>query len=105
MAAVSTSPSYGVVHVHQDMRSHNIPISPTRIALLDFGEATLGNEGMRDDEWDAIVQNAVEVQGLRLATAHQSIADLRVQFSPQCFSGFQCSCSSILGRMEKAVVQ
>lgn len=73
MAAVSTFPSYGVVH--HDIRPHNILISPTRIALIDFGEATLRNEGMSDNEWDAVVQCELEVQELRLVLNNGRIRD------------------------------
>lgn len=70
MAAASTFPAYGVLH--GDVRSHNIliapprvPASPHRITIIDFGHATLRSKTMTEEKWQAKVDDADEVQGLR----------------------------------------
>ena len=60
MAAVYTFPEYEVLH--RDIRSHNILISPTRISLIDFGEASIRKAEASDEEWKTEVRE--EVVGL-----------------------------------------
>lgn len=70
MAAVHTFPAYGVLHT--DIRSHNILISPPhlsgsphRIVIIDFGHAKIRNQATTDEEWEAKVEDADEVEALR----------------------------------------
>jgi len=72
VAAVYTFPEYGVLHC--DIRSHNILISPTRISLIDFGEANVRKAETTDEEWKTEVREE-EVVGLRILLTHRRIRD------------------------------
>lgn len=64
MAAVSTFPAYGVMH--RDIRFHNILIaSPTRIVIIDFGQATIRPADSSDEEWEDDVKFEEELGALQ----------------------------------------
>lgn len=73
MAAVSSFPSYGVLH--RDIRSPNILISPARIVILDFGEALLRRADLSDHHWGIRIKYEDEVEGLRQILNNRQIRD------------------------------
>lgn len=73
MAAVYTFPSYGLMQ--RDVRSSNILISPSRVAIIDFGEAILREEGVSDDEWNAQVRTEDEDEAVRFILNNRHIRD------------------------------
>lgn len=88
MAADSTFPAYGVMH--GDIRSHNILIaSPTRIVIIDFGQATIRPADSSDEEWEDDVKFEGELGALqhfldlRKVRAQSPFNSRRVERSPQ----------------------
>lgn len=74
LAAVASFPAYGVLH--QDIREGNILISPTRIVILDFGNAVLRKPFMSDEQWRQRVEFHSEVEIARMLLRNGRIRDM-----------------------------
>lgn len=80
MASVALFPTYGVLH--QDIREGNILISPTRIVILDFGNAVLKKPFMSDEQWRQRVEFESEVDTARFILNHGRIRNMTPICSP-----------------------